>query len=181
MYRHKVNQTMKQKNMNRGQFVRELGLSSAALMAFYCLGTATTSCTTDSPTPTPTPTPGGTTPTPTPVVDGFTGNADPSKAKVDFTIDLTKDTYKSLAMTGAFLNVGEVFIALTKDKKYIAVSKNCTHEGNPLRYVNADDNIKCDTHGSVFTTAGGVKAGPATKALVSYKTELVGDKLTVKE
>jgi cytochrome b6-f complex iron-sulfur subunit len=176
---------MKQKpeQMNRGQFMRELGLSSAALMAFYCLGTATTSCTTDSPTPAPTPTPGGTTPTPTPtpVVDGFMGNADPSKAKVDFTIDLTKDTYKSLVTAGAFLNVGEVFIALTKDKKYIAVSKNCTHEGQPLRYINADDNIKCDTHGSIFTTAGGVKTGPANKALVSYKTELVGDKLTVKE
>lgn len=172
---------MKQKleNIGRGQFLRELGMSSAALMAFYCLGTATTSCTTDKNTPTPTPS--GTTPTPTPVVEGFTGNAYPSKAKVDFTIDLTKDTYKSLITAGAFLNVGEVFIALTKDKKYIAVSKNCTHEGNPLRYVNADDNIKCDTHGSIFTTAGTVKTGPAAKSLVSYKTELVGDKLSVKE
>ena len=161
--------------------MRELGMSSAALMAFYCLGTATTSCTTDKSTPTPVP--GGTTPTPTPtpVVEGFVGNADPSKAKIDFTIDLTKDTYKSLTAAGACLNGGEVFIALTKDKKYIAVSKNCTHEGNPLRYVNADDNIKCDTHGSIFTTTGAVKTGPAAKSLVSYKTELVGDKLTVKE
>ncbi|MEZ4903797.1 MAG: hypothetical protein R2822_19595 [Spirosomataceae bacterium] len=37
---------MKTESMKRGQFLRELGLSSGALMAFYCLGTTMTACST---------------------------------------------------------------------------------------------------------------------------------------
>jgi cytochrome b6-f complex iron-sulfur subunit len=165
-------------NMNRGQFIRELGMSSAALMAFYCLGTATTSCTTKSTDPTPTPTP-----TPTPSATGLTGNADPSKGKIDFTLDLNVNTYSSLKTAGSYLNVGEVFIAFAKGNKYVALSKNCTHQNNPLKYRIAQDNILCDTHGSEFKTDGSVDKGPATKALVSYKTSIStdGNTLTIKE
>ncbi len=167
-------------NMNRGQFLRELGLSSTALMAFYCIGTTATSCTSKASDPTP----AMPTPIPTPAATvGLTGNTDPAKGKVDFTLDLTASTYSILKTAGNFLNVGEVFVALAKGNTYVALSKNCTHEGNPLRYRLTEDDIKCDTHGSEFKNSGTVNKGPATKALVSYKATISmdGNMLTVKE
>jgi hypothetical protein len=57
--------------MNRAAFLRSLGLSSAALMSIYCLGSVTTACTSKKEDPQPTP------------------NPNPGSQKVDFTLDLT--------------------------------------------------------------------------------------------
>ena len=169
------------KTINRGQFMRELGLSSGALMAFYCLESC--SKTAADPTPAPT-TPVVTTPvTPvTPVTpSGITGNSETAKGKIDFVLDLSVAPNEKLKTEGEFAVVGDVFIAFTKTKTYVALSKACTHEGQPLRYRSASDDIKCDTHGSEFKTSGAVQAGPAARALTKYNIMLDGTKLTVKE
>ena len=174
----KTNPTTDQ--LNRGEFLRSLGLSSAALMSFYCLGTTMTSCKKASdPAPvTPTPTPGTTT--------GLTGNADAAKGAIDFTLDLTNADYSKLKTVGEFVKVGSVLVANTKGGKYVAIQRLCTHQGeDQVSYRLTSDDFKCDAHGSVFADDGSVKVGAggsSQKAMKQYTTSVNadGNKLQVK-
>ena len=168
------------KKLNRGQFMRELGLSSGALMAFYCLESCSKPAEV-APKPVVITPPAIPAPTPTPVNTGITGNTETGKGKIDFVLDLAVAPNDKLKIENEFAVIGDVFIAFTKSKNYIALSKFCTHENQPLKYRSATDDIKCDTHGSEFKTSGAVQAGPATRALIKYVVTLDGSKLTVKE
>lgn len=144
--------------MKRGEFLRSLGLSSAALMAFYCMGTLT-SCSNggdDDPTPS-----GGT--------------------KLDFTLDLNAAANANLKEEGGFITQGNVIVARVKGGSYVALAKNCTHEGTQVAYQLANDRFNCPNHGSNFRTDGTVINGPATTALKAYKTTLSGTNLRVFE
>lgn len=159
--------------MNRGEFLRSLGMSSAALMAFYCMGTTLTSCSkssTNDPTPT-TPTTG----------TGLSGNADSAKGAINYTLDLTDSNYNKLKTAGQYVIVGSTLVAKVQNGSLIALSKACTHQGTTVQYRSGTDDIYCTSHGSEFTTAGAVKVGPATAALTQYKTALSanGNSLTV--
>lgn len=160
--------------MKRGQFLRDLGLSSGALMAFYCMGTTLTACSTGSEDPSPTGTGTGTGTT------GLTGNADLSKGAISFTLDLTSSTYSTLKTDGRFVVVGSVIVANAKGT-IVALSKTCTHEGTTIDYRSAQNDFYCSNHGSEFSTTGAVEVGPATKALTVYKAQLSanGNMLTV--
>ncbi|MCP1384404.1 QcrA and Rieske domain-containing protein [Runella salmonicolor] len=164
---------MKQTTMKRGQFLRELGLSSSALMAFYCLGTTMTACSSGSDDPTPTPT------TPT-TSTGLTGNADLSKGAINFTLNLTSTDFATLKTVGNFVTVGSVIVANAKGTM-VALSKACTHEGTTVGYRSAQNDFFCSNHGSEFSTTGAVEMGPATKALTVYTAKLStdGNTLTV--
>ncbi|WP_293682672.1 MULTISPECIES: ubiquinol-cytochrome c reductase iron-sulfur subunit [unclassified Spirosoma] len=154
--------------MKRGEFLRSLGLSTGALMAFYCMGTGLTACSkSDSSDPTPTP-------TPTPVA-GVTGNADTSKGAISFTIDLTNSNYSKLKTSGQYAIIGSLIVAKSKSGSFIALSKTCTHEGTEVKYRAAQDDIYCDNHGSEYSLTGAVDVGPATKPLTQYKTSLSAD------
>jgi cytochrome b6-f complex iron-sulfur subunit len=165
-------ETTTQDKMKRGEFLRSLGLSTSTLMAFYCLGTTMTAC--------------GSSDDPDPVDPGngsgsgisgtTTGNA------INFTIDLTKDDTKKLKTAGEFLITGDVLVAFTTTNQYIALSKICTHEGNPVTYLKSSNDIFCPTHQSEYTITGAVQEGPATRALTAYKPTLStdGNTLTVK-
>ena len=168
---------MATESMNRGEFLRNLGVSSAALMAFYCMGTGLTACSGSSnndPTPAPNPTTGG-----------FTGNADTSKGAVNFTLDLTNATYTKLKTAGQYAIVGSLLVAKVKSGAVIALSKTCTHQGVQVEYRSSSDDIYCSPasggHGSEYSTAGAVKVGPAASPLTQYKTLLStdGNTLTV--
>ena len=168
----KSNPTTEQ--MNRGEFLRSLGMSSAALMAFYCMGTTLTSCSksgTNDPTPTTTPTTG----------TGISGNADSSKGAINYTLDLTDSNYSKLKTVGQYVIVGSTLVAKVQNGSLIALSKACTHQGTTVEYRSGSDDIYCSNHGSAFTTAGAVKVGPAAAALTQYKTALSanGNSLTV--
>ena len=165
--------------MNRGEFLRNLGMGSAALMAFYCMGTGLTACSK-----------GGSDPAPSPgATGGFTGNADPTKGTVNFTIDLADSNYSKLTTIGSYVYQNDIIIAHAKDGSYIAVSKLCTHQQQNIRYVlndvitptKTEDDFYCDTHGSRFNNNGSVKNGPAATALQQFKTSLNADgtKLTI--
>lgn len=164
--------------MKRGEFIRNLGLSSAALMSFYCMGTLTSCSSSNDPAPaTGT---GGTTPPTT--SSGLTGNAETSKGAINFTLDLTSADFKALKTAGEFAKIGDVLVASVKGGSYVAVQRLCTHNDlDGLSYRLGSDDIGCSIHGSVFATTGTVKGGPATSALRLYKTALStdGNKLTI--
>lgn len=163
---------MKQTTIKRGQFLRELGLSGGALMAFYCLGTTMTACSSGSEDPAPV-TPGTGTGTGTGTV-GLTGNADTAKGAISFTLDLTSSSFSSLKTVGNFVTVGSLIVANAKGEM-VALSKICTHEGTTVSYRSAQNDFYCNNHGSEYSPTGTVEVGPATKALTLYTTKVSAD------
>lgn len=160
---------MEKSQLSRGQFLKQLGLSSAALMSFYCLGTTMTACTNNSDDPTPTPN----TTTPTGNTDtGITGTA--KGTSIDFTIDLTNTNFKKLRTEGEYLYVEDIIIANAKGV-FVAISKICTHQGSTIDYRSGTNDFKCPNHGSEYKLDGTVQKDPATKALTMYKTALSSD------
>lgn len=157
---------MEQTQLSRGQFLRQLGMSSAALMSFYCLGTTLTACSSGGDDPTPTPT------TPTTNSNGSTdtGITGSTSGTVDFTIDLTHKDFKKLKTEGEFTYVADIIIANAKGTM-VALSKICTHQGTTIDFRAGTSDFKCPNHGSEFTTAGKVQKDPATTALKVYKAE----------
>lgn len=157
---------MEQTQLSRGQFLRQLGLSTGALMAFYCMGTGLTACSSSDdgdPTPNPGPGPGPGTST---AIKGTT-----SGANIDFTVDLTNADYSKLKTSGEFNYVANIII-VNNGGTYMALSKVCTHEGSTIAYRPATNDFKCPNHGSEFNLDGTVKLSPATNSLVVYKTEI---------
>jgi len=165
---------VKQDKMKRGEFLRSLGLSTSTLMAFYCLGTTMTACgSSDNNEPEPEPNPGGG--SATGVTGTTTGNA------VNFTIDLTNAGNSDLKKTGGFKTYGDVIVAQTNSSAFVALSKQCTHEGTTIGFRASQNDFLCPTHGSQFSLTGSVEEGPATSALKVFKTTLStdGNTLTV--
>ncbi len=136
--------------MTRAEFIRSLGLSSGALMAVYCLG-GLTACSNEEPDP-----------------------ATPDNNKLDLSLDLNSNDYSKLKNNGEFvvLTSQPIIVARKPDGNFVAVSKNCTHQGQQLTYQAANDRFNCPLHGSNFSTSGAVVNGPATSPLKQYKTEL---------
>ncbi len=169
-------ETVKKETIKRGEFLRSLGLSTSALMAFYCLGTLT-SCgsSEDDPGPGGPGGPGQGT--------GVTGSA--TGNNINFTIDLTHQNFTSLKTAGSFAVVGNVLVAFTTGEVYVALSKTCTHEGNELVFRSAQNELYCSNHGSRFSVAGAVLQRPDTgeniPELATYKTSVAagGNSLTV--
>ncbi len=169
---------MKESNVSRGAFLRQLGMGSKALMAFYCLGSVA-ACTTDGE------------PAPIqpnqPIVNNNSGNTDTgvsgttSGSSVNFTVDLTKEAFSGLKTRGNFAYV-EGIIIINANAGMVALSKECTHAGTTLTYRKDDNDLWCSNHGSEFSTSGSVEKGPAASSLVVYDTALSmdGNTLTVK-
>jgi cytochrome b6-f complex iron-sulfur subunit len=153
----------KEETMKRGEFLRSLGLSSATLMAFYCLGTTMSSCGSKQDDPDPS-TGGG---------SGVSGTT--SGNNINFTVDLTNSTYSKLKTAGSFEVIGDVLVAFTSSNGYVALSKICTHEGETLRYRSQQNDLFCSRHSSEFSLTGAVEQGPATTALKAYKASASAD------
>jgi len=165
-----MNATQKE-TMKRGEFLRSLSLGTSTLMAVYCLGSLTSCSTGDmdpiSSTPTTPTTPGSST--------GVTGNAATSAGAVSFTVDLTHATYAKLKTAGSFEIIGDLIVAYSTAKTYVALSKVCTHEGTTVRYRSSENDIYCNSHGSEFALTGSVDKGPAVAALKAYKAVISAD------
>jgi cytochrome b6-f complex iron-sulfur subunit len=154
---------MEQSTLNRGQFIKQIGLSSKALLAFYCIGAVSACSKEDTTTPAP---PVNTTP---PVKDtGLTGTAD--GATINFSLNLKNDNYKKLTTDGEFVIAGDVLVA-NVGGKYVAVAKKCTHAGTELAYRKAQGDFWCSNHNSEFNLDGSVKKAPAAKSITLYKAE----------
>lgn len=172
---------METSQLNRGQFLKQLGLSSAALMSFYCLGTVLTSCSKDDSEPAPTPTKGttggGTNSEGTnSVSSGVTGS---TSGTIDFTIDLTNANFSKLKTQGEFTYVDGIIIANAKGV-FVALSKACTHQSTTINFRSGTNDFFCPTHGSQFKIDGTVQAGPAAQSLTVFKTELLNNNNSLK-
>ncbi len=154
--------------INRGAFLRSLGLSTSALMAFYCIGSTMSSCGSAGDDPAPGGNGNG---------NGITGTT--TGNNINFTLDLTHSSFTTLKTAGSFAIVGDVLVAFGTGGSYIALSKACTHEGFTLRYRSSSNDILCTNHGAEFTVAGVVQKRPDTgtniQALKVYNASLSDD------
>lgn len=144
--------------MKRGEFLRSLGLSGVALMAFYCLGTASgcTNSSREDPQP------------------GTVGG------KVDVTLDLASSDFSSLNQEGGFAYSGNVLVARVPGGAFVALSKICTHQAGTVEYRLKESDFYCPVHGSRFQSDGSVINGPAVLPLKEYRTQLSGDKTSLR-
>jgi cytochrome b6-f complex iron-sulfur subunit len=102
-----------------------------------------------------------------------------STGKIDFTVDFSTSSFQTLSQNGSFVIKDSILIARTSKGEFIAVAKDCTHQGFQLSF--SADALSCSLHGSKFSTTGSVLNGPASTALKAYKTELKGTVLRVYE
>ncbi|MEZ0540461.1 Rieske 2Fe-2S domain-containing protein [Fibrella arboris] len=161
--------------VSRGEFIRSLGMSSAALMAFYCMGTLSSCKGSSDPSPAViTPGTGG---------SGVTGNASTSGGAINFTIDLSNSNFTGLKTAGGYVSVGDI-IVFNASGSYKALSRICTHQGGNLIYSASSNDLICDLHSSHFTIDGAPKSQPVgggtITAVKAYSTSLSGNSLTVK-
>lgn len=164
---------MEQSTLSRGAFLKQLGLSTQALAAFYCLGTLT-ACTADETEVTPDPAD----PT-SPVNTGLTGVT--TGDSLNFTMNLKIAAYAKLLTPGSFVIVGDALVA-NANGTYVGLSRRCTHQGTQLAFRPAEGDLWCDNHGSEFNLNGTVKKSPAAASLKMYTTsfDAANETLTVK-
>lgn len=99
---------------------------------------------------------------------------------VDFTVDLTSQTYATLNSNGGSVVKDNIIIARTSAGEFVALSSICTHQQyNPISFESAANRFHCPNHGSNFATDGSVINGPAATALKKYNTQLTGTSLRV--
>jgi len=151
-------------NMERKDFIEQVGLSSASILIFGCMQACSKSETTSS---------GNNT-------GNNSGNTGTNK-QVDFTINITVAPYTSLNTPGGFFveSTTGIIIARTLKDEFIAVSSLCTHQGATVEFQSNANRFFCSAHGSAFDASGAVTVGPAKAALKQYKTLLTGSSLRV--
>lgn len=158
--------------VSRGEFMRSLGMSSAALMAFYCMGTMT-SCKGSDPAPVVV------VPPVVPPVGGSTGVTGSTTGTINFTLDLTNTNFTALKTPGSFVSVGEL-IVFNAAGTYRALSRTCTHAGGNLSFQSASNDLICSIHAGLFNVDGSVKRSPPTTGVKAYTATLTGNNLQVK-
>lgn len=103
----------------------------------------------------------------------------PTNTTGPISIDLSDNKYASLNTVGGYTYYDKYMIIRTSDSQYVVLSKYCTHQNYLLEYLPSSNQIKCNNHGSVFTIAGVVVNGPASRSLPSYNASLSGTILTI--
>lgn len=165
---------MQNKELSRGQFLKQMGMSSKALMAFYCMGTLAACSTEDDPKPVNNNGNSG-----SPVANGITGTS--SGAKIDFTVDLTHANFSKLKNDGEFAYAGDVIIANVGGVQgFVALSKKCTHQGTTVEFRSSSGDFRCPNHGSEYSVTGTVTKSPASSPLTLFKAVLSADKNSLK-
>ncbi len=139
---------MMSSNYTRHQFLRQLGLGGAALLAVYC-GTTLSSCQNSS-------------------LDPQT----PASGSVDFTLDLTATAYAALKKNGGYVVTNNIVVARTMTGEYAAVTVVCSHEGNRQVTFTTSNEFYCTAHGARFDVTGKGLNSDGRKGLTVYKTAL---------
>ena len=156
--------------MERKEFIEKVGLSGAAILIFGCMQSCSkASDMTSSPN--------------NPPNSGGTSGGGTANNKIDFTIDISTSPYDVLKKEGGYFvySVSKVIIARITATELIAVSSQCTHQGETLEYKTTTSKFYCPLHGSNFSQNGSVANGPATAALKQFKTSLNGNMLRIYE
>ena len=143
---------MNTETMNRKDFLKKMGFSAGAIMATYCFGGLTTSCSSDAVGP----------------------------SGIDFTIDLTEASNAALQNVGGFVRVNNVVIAQVAEDDYVAVTQVCSHEGEKqVSYRASKNDFYCSAHGATFDINGKGTNNNGNRGIKVYTTELNGPSLRV--
>lgn len=142
--------------MDRKEFLKQLGLTSAVIFAGACVA----GCSKEGNNS------GG-------------GNTTPPPANVDFTLNLTESANAPLNTAGGFIYRNNIIIARTLAGAFVAVSQVCTHQGGTVEFQANNNRFYCPVHGAMFETTGTVLGGPTSTPLKAYKTTLSGNNLRV--
>jgi len=94
-------------------------------------------------------------------------------------LDLTLSDNTALNSAGGSRFVESLIVINTGGGKFSVLSSTCTHAGCTVYYNSGSGKIECPCHGSIFTTSGSVVIGPASTALRSYSSSVVGNILTI--
>jgi cytochrome b6-f complex iron-sulfur subunit len=143
-----------QERINRNEFLKNLGLKGAALVAVYCGSNGLSSCQNDS----------GVTP-----------------LTADIVLDLTDTKYAALKTNNGYvvLTSQNVVVARTSAGTYVAVTLICSHEQRKeIMYRSGE--FYCTAHGARFDNAGKGLNTEGKKGLTVYATSLSGTTLTIK-
>ncbi|MFM6954426.1 MAG: ubiquinol-cytochrome c reductase iron-sulfur subunit [Sphingobacteriaceae bacterium] len=138
--------------MDRKDFLSQVGIGAAALLAPVCLG-GIAGCGKNSKSSTPS-----------------------APGSVDFTLDVSTG---ALASNGGFLVSRGILVARTNTGTFLAVSAACTHEGTTVNYDATNNNFVCPNHGAQFSSTGRLISGPAFTSLTSYNTSKTGSTLRI--
>lgn len=103
---------------------------------------------------------------------------------IDFTLDLSAPANAALNTPGGYLVTNGVIVARTLSNAFVAVQRNCTHEGTTLEYYGnrGSDLFHCSNHGAEFDTSGRVVRQPSAGSasnLATYRTQVSGNSLRV--
>jgi Rieske Fe-S protein len=103
------------------------------------------------------------------------------------TLDVTKAEYAALAQAGGAIKIPNpqdkkkpIIVSRLSETSVAAYSSKCTHFGCEVP-LPANNEIKCQCHGSMFDAAGKVTHGPASKDLAQFAATIEGSIITVKE
>ncbi|MFT4735296.1 MAG: cytochrome b6-f complex iron-sulfur subunit [Arcticibacterium sp.] len=165
-------QVRQNKELSRGQFLKQMGMSSKALMAFYCMG-AISACTKEDGAVPIIGAP-GVDPVDTTGISGSTSGTD-----IKFTVDLTNGDFSKLKTDGEFAYAGDIIIANIGNGAFLALAKSCTHQGTTVIFRKESNDFMCPNHGSEFASDGSVTQAPASSGLKSYTVTLSADKNTL--
>lgn len=100
--------------------------------------------------------------------------------EVNFTIDLTDQTYQKLAKKGSYQVVNEVVIAHLNNGNYAAATVICSHMQQ--KKITYDKNINewhCKGHGATYSLNGKGTNEHGKNGLLIYQVELNGNLLRV--
>ena len=139
--------------MDRKEFLSQIGLGAAGMVLFGCMSGCKKS-----------------------------GDTPSAPSNVNVVIDLTQTANLALATPGGSLVVsnGAIIVAQTlAGGVYLAVSRSCPHEQQPVHFEPTKDDFFCPSHSSRFTSTGAYVSGPAGSSLTQYKTSINGNILTI--
>lgn len=99
-----------------------------------------------------------------------------TRQRIVSTRDIPPGTLKRVEVNGA-----GVCLARTDDGSIYAIGDVCTHEGSSLSEGTLEGvEVECPTHSSRFDArTGAVTCPPATMAVRSYATDVVGDEIYI--
>ena len=96
-----------------------------------------------------------------------------------FIIDLNEPKYADLDKPGAYAYYKKVIIVRTNDGELLAFDKRCPHQGGRLFYKTETNMFKCRRHGSLFSSEGMLRKGPAKKNMTAHNLARKDGALTI--
>ncbi|MBL4755604.1 MAG: Rieske (2Fe-2S) protein [Flavobacteriales bacterium] len=96
-----------------------------------------------------------------------------------FSIDLNEPKYAVLDKPGEYAYYKKVIIVRTNKGELVAFDKKCPHQGGRLYYQKETNLFKCRRHGSLFSSEGALRKGPAKKNMTAHNLAKKDGALTI--